>query len=590
MERLLGMLRWRWLFLLIWLSSRTFAGTAWQPVMDYGLSFPKQHGDSPPVINPFENFTHLGTDFGMMGPGENRIESKGGSVKVKGEGEWTGFWHSLAGLAVDQRLMDLTDVTGLLGPTATRCPATAVTLNIRGSGEVRLELADLERRPVWERKISLNPGLQPRLRYELQPAELGRVKFLNLIVEPGATVEISSIGFEVERPDISPEEWMFRVSLGKLRRCHDGESGLTRDRAHSPAGVFDSVASTGMHALASAAAAAEGLLDREKISDEIRHTTAVLLSLPRADGFLPHFTMRREDGSAWIHPGTEYSTVDTAIALVSLRLAAAILNLADVSDALEAGIQGLDFDEVTDSEGWISHGVAEDGKTPLVGKWRDWGGETALVLAVEAMIDNRVPKGQMESTGTVFRGVEFIMEIQSLFYPDFDRKDPDLLVGSVWPKQRQELLKRQISYMQEQWPDSPATNSGLFGLSAGEAGMPGTGYTANGVDVPGIRWLHPHAMVMGLALSGGNTFSDGIRRLEQSGLLFPQGLPENFEVTLALHNPMQGSLNAAFETLSSYHGWRRAKNSPDVIDQASMTDPLLRRGAERFFKPAAGGQ
>ena len=583
------MLRWRWWFLLIWLSGQAGAGIVWQPVMDYPLSFPKERPDGVAVINPFENFTHLGTDFGMMGPGESRIESKGGPVKVKKDGEWTGFWHSLAGLAVEAgREMDLTDVTGLLGPTETRCPVRAVTLNIRGTGEVRVELADVARRPVWERKISLNPGLQPRLRFELQAAELGRLKFINLIVEPGAEVEITSLGFEVERPDIGPEEWMFRASLGKLRRCHDPVSGLTRDRAHVPPGVFDSVASSGMHALASAAAAAEGLLDRESVATEIRYTTAVLLALPRANGFLPHFTRRREDGSPWIHPGTEFSTVDTAIALHSLRLAAAILNLADVSDAIEAGIEGLDFDAVSDEEGWISHGVAEDGKTPLIGKWRDWGGETALVLAMEAMVPDRLPQGRMEPGGDVFRGVEFIMEIQSLFFPDFDRKEPDLVVGSVWPKQRQDLLARQIAYMNEQWPGSQATNLGLFGLSAGEAGLPGAGYTANGVDLPGIRWIHPHAMVMALALSGGNTFGDGVRRLEQAGLLFPQGLPENVEISLTLHNPMQGSLNAAFETLASYHGWRRGKNGTDVIDQACLNDPLMRKGAARFFKPAVG--
>lgn len=585
------MLSWRWWILLVWLSGQAVAGIVWQPVMDYPLSFPKERPNGPAVINPFENFTHLGTDFGMMGPGQDRIESKGGPVKVRKDGEWTGFWHSLSGLAIEaNREMDLTDVTGLMGPTATRCPVRAVTLNIRGTGQVRLELADVARRAVWERKISLNTGQQPRLRFELQPAELGRLKFINLVVEPGAEVEITSIGFEVERPDIEPEEWMFRVSLGKLRRCHDTVSGLTRDRAHVPPGVFDSVASSGMHALASAAAAAEGLLDRETVSDEIRHTTAVLLALPRADGFLPHFTMRREDGSPWIHPGTEFSTVDTAIALTSLRLAAAILNLADVSDAIEAGIEGLDFDAVSDAEGWISHGVAEDGKTPLVGKWRDWGGETALVLAMEAMMPDRLPQGRMEASGHVFRGVEFIMEIQSLFYPDFDRNEPDLVVGSVWPKQRRDLLARQMAYMTEQWPGSPATGAGIFGLSAGEAGMPGAGYAANGSDLPGIRWLQPHAMVMGLALSGGNTFGDGVRRLENSGLLFPQGLPENVEISLTLHNPMQGSLNAAFEALASYHGWRRGKNAPDVIDQACMTDPLMRKGAERFFKPVAGGQ
>ena len=115
--------------------------------------------------------------------------------------------------------MDLTDVTGLLGPAETRCPVRAVTLNIRGTGEVRVERADVARRPVWERRISLNPGLQPRLRFEVQAAELGRLKFINLIVEPGAEVEITSLGFEVERPDIG----LFRHA--RACQCRGGGGG-----------------------------------------------------------------------------------------------------------------------------------------------------------------------------------------------------------------------------------------------------------------------------------------------------------------------------------------------------------------------------
>jgi hypothetical protein len=579
------MLGWRWMILLVGLQCHAIAGVVWQPVMDYSLSFSRDRPGGPPPINPFENFTHLGTDFGWMGPGETRIESKGGAIRIKDGTEWTGLWASLAGLAIEgERELDPTDLTGLGGAKEMRTPIRAVTIDVRGKGEIRLELADVDRRAVWERRIRLTPGDRTRQRFEIQAGELGELKFLNWIAEPGCEAEVLSVGFEVERPEIGPEAWMFRVSLGKLRRCHDPGSGLTRDRAHVPPGVFDSVASSGMHALASAAAAAEGVLDREMVVAEVRKTAAVLLGLPKAGGFLPHFTVRREDGSAWIHPGTEFSTVDTAIALQGLRLAANILNLADVSDAVAKAIDELDFDLLTDPEGWISHGMAEDGKTPLIGKWKDWGGESALVLTTEAMVSNRMPQGRMEPGGKPFRGVGFIAEIQSLFYPDFDRSEPDLIGGTVWPKVRRDLLARQAAYVNEQWPGSPAANAGIFGVSAGEAGMPGAGYTANGVDLPGLRWLHPHAMVMTLALSGGSSFGPGIQRLEQAGLLFPEGLPENVETGLVLHNPMQGSLNAAFETLASYHGWRRAKGGPDVIDQACLADPLMRKGAARFYR------
>ncbi len=558
------------------------ATTVWQPATDYSISFPGDRLDSAPAINPFDNFTHLGSDFGWMGPGENRIDSRAGAIRTRPDGEWTGAWHSLAGLAAEpERTFDPTDVTGLGGPEAGRAGVVAVTVDARGQGELRVELADIHKMVRWARTMVLQPGERTRHRFEVNAGELGPLKFINWVAEPGCAAEISSIGFEVERPAISEEEWMLRLSLGKLRRCHDPESGLTRDRAHLPAGVFDSVTSAGLHALASAAAAREGILDREQVAGEIRRTTRALIELPKAAGFLPHFTCRDGEGRTVLHPGTEFSTVDTAIALISLRLAAQVLELADVSDAVATMIGELDFDLVTSPDGWIGHGFAEDGTTPLASKWRDWGGETALVLALESMVHGREPRGKMERGGRVFRGVEFIAEIQSLFFPDFDRPEPDRVSGTDWPAARRDLLERQRGYFPKYWVDSAAARAGLFGLSGGEAGMPGEGYNAAGTDVPDLRWLYPHAMVMGLALSDRSRYREGIFQLDDAGLLFPQGLPENAEIDLVRHNPMQGSLNAGFEAIAAYHGWRR--DGADVIDAACRGDAVLRAAVRRFW-------
>ena len=72
--------------------------------------------------------------------------------------------------------------------------------------------------------------------------------------------------------------------------------------------------------------------------------------MPKAAGFLPHFTRRDPEGLPQVHPGTEFSTVDTAIALHSLRLAAAVLDLTYVADAVSAQRRSdkrimLSFDE-----------------------------------------------------------------------------------------------------------------------------------------------------------------------------------------------------------------------------------------------------
>lgn len=558
------------------------ADEVWQPVTDYSISFPGDRADAAPAINPFENFTHFGTDFGWMGPGQGRIDARAGTIRTKPEGEWTGAWHSLAGLALESnRMFDPTDVIGLGGPAEKRAGVTAVVVDARGGGKLRVELSDSARAVRWSETMDLVPGQRTKHRFNVDAAQLGPLKFINWVAEPGSAVEISAIGFQVAKPEMSPEEWLYRVSLAKLRRCHDANWGLTRDRAHTPAGVFDSISSSGLHALASAAAVKEGILEKDKVADEIRRTTEAILGMPRAAGFLPHFARRGADGNPEIHPGTEYSTVDTAIALHSLRLAAAVLDLQDVSAAVGQAVSELNFDLVSDSEGWIGHGFSQDGTTPIASQWRDWGGETALVLALESMITSRQPRGRMEPGGKVFRGVGFITEIEGLFYPDFDRNEPDHVTGAIWPAARRELFERQARYVVDHWPESAAARLGIFGLSGGEAGMPGAGYTANGVDVEGIRWLHPHAMVMGLALSSKTDLPVGIERLEKAGLLFPQGLPENVEIGLVLHNPMQGSLNAGFEALAAYHGWRRGNN--DVIDDASVRDPMLRAGIRRFW-------
>jgi hypothetical protein len=97
--------------------------------------------------------------------------------------------------------------------------------------------------------------------------------------------------------------------------------------------------------------------------------------------------------------------------------------------------------------------------------------------------------------------------------------------------------------------------------------------------------MHPHYMLMGLALSGGELYRKGLHDLDSRQFLYPLGLPENIEAELRLHNPMQGSLNASFEALSAYHGWKNRNTPANLLDKASNSDPLLRKAASRFYPP-----
>ena len=228
------------------------------------------------------------------------------------------------------------------------------------------------------------------------------------------------------------------------------------------------------------------------------------------------------------------------------------------------------------------HGFQENGVTPLRSSWKDWGGESALMLALEGMVPDRSPKARMDKTGEVFRGVGFISEIQSLFYPDFDSQKPDRTTGIVWPEVRDNLLRDQKNYFERYKPQSFAAQNGLFGLSAGEAGFPGDGYSANGVDVADLSVIHPHYFLMAIALSDPGNYSDQLHILEKAGLLLPTGLPEVIDANLDWKNPMQGSLNAGFETIAAYQGLKTMSGSNE-IHEASLRSPLLRKAIVRFY-------
>ena len=118
--------------------------------------------------------------------------------------------------------------------------------------------------------------------------------------------------------------------------------------------------------------------------------------------------------------------------------------------------------------------------------------------------------------------------------------------------------------------------------------MPGAGYAANGVDVMGVRWVYPHYMFMGSALNDAALYEKSLRDLDALQLLHPIGLPENIEIDLRLHNPMHGSLNASFEALAAYHGWKPRRTAANRIDVAALSDPLMRQAAARFYPQTAG--
>ena len=568
-----------------------------QPVQEYFVPFTDclvtpTVGDLQ-SFNSFRCYTHLGTDYGYVGEGASALAWEPGQVKVDlPPDRWAGMWHSLAGLADEaDRTLDFQAVypEWILPAFQPRC--THVLVRAGGRGRLKVEIRDVHQNVLWERTETLDSG--PTLRdllLEVPADDIADAKFLNWTAEEGSVLTVDALSLQLEYPPMTIAQRVFLVAYAKLSHCFAPETGLVRDRANIPAGEFDSVPASGMFALATAAARDLGMVADGFAEQTVRQVQQAVGDLPQAYGLLPHFVSRPQlgigHGDFRIHPGTEYSTVDTSIAYHSLLLAATMTGDTLTLDRLTAAIGSIDFAALRDSQGYVLHGVEADGLTLLPFRWSDWGGETALVLLLQGMADPDL-KPMMDKDGEIHSGIGFIAEIQSLFYPQFDSEEPDAVSGQNWAAVRRWLLTDQMSYGVREWPDAAAAGLGIYGLSAGEAKR-GQGYAVNGTRYRGVRLLHPHYVLMSAADRGD---TDGtyrlLERMHERSLLPPWGMVENVTAKLDEYLPMIGSLNASFESLSAYHLLARHAGTPDAIYRASRDNPLTSRAIAAFYPDAA---
>ncbi len=550
-----------------------------QPVIDFSITRPLP--DEEAKASPRLPAGHLTDDVTWTGD-PRRAFGKGG-LHFKPGAHPSGAILSIAGPAREsQRTRDFRNLRGFQGPAAAPAVAKELVVAVRGHGTLELSLLDGAGQPLWKSALVVSPDMTTPAVLPLDGGNLERVKSVAFSAAADAELDLVSISLGLGDDEPDPAKRLFLASLAKLHRCHDPATGLTGDRAQVPSGVFIAVPCSGMHALAIAAASSDGVFDPAAARKEVGETVGSVLSIPTARGFLPHFALRSKDGAIIGTPGSEYSTIDTALTLQSLLLATRILGLEDDTRRIGDAIRKIDWSEMIDGQGFVRHGYAPDRRTVLKGAYRGWGGEAGLSLVLEAMARGEGAQGTMNASGKTFQGRGFIAEIQSLLHPDFDRPEKDLVSGVSWLDARRSLMTEQSSYFTRHCPDSAATRDGLWGLSAGESGAPGGKYGAFGSDDPGHRWIHPHYQVMATCMLDRSGIGKMVAAYERAGLLFPFGLPEGFEADYAHQNPMDGSLNASFEALAAYHGWQ-GRGAKNAIDRASMADPMIRAAMRRFY-------
>ena len=565
----------------------------WQPVMEYMVREPTKIPSRKAVgvlkMNPFITYTHLGTDFGFHGPGERFITWDQGSVSLslENQSDWAGMWHSLAGMAIaPEETMDFQACyPGLIVPAA-QPQINALLVKATGKGRLKFEIKGPppEQSLLWTRVLDIDDAEPRPITLPLSPAEMRRAKFLIWTAEPGASLALMSLQFGVQMPAMPFERYVMLTSLAKLARCYTPGHGLLRDRAHITSGTFDTIPASGMFALAVAAASVPevGLVDPAKAREVLLEVERDIAAAPKARGLLPHFT-RREKGKTVIHPGTEFSTVDTSLCYQGLLLGAEILGDEAAKARLLAAMRAIDFKALTLPDGSISHGLKDDGRTLLPHGWKDWGGETALVLLQRRLASDAPVPQVMSNTGHPWQGTGFISELQSLFHPDFDTPTPDAVSKVNWIAARRAMLSAQKAYFPQTLPDSMAAHRGWYGLSAGE-GAYGTTYDVNGVDIPKQSLIHPHYLLMTATTEPDPaTTYRLLGDLEKSDYLSPWGMVENISADGTRYLPMISALNAAFEAIGSYHLMAKALKQEDVIYKASQDIPEVRAAMKIFY-------
>jgi len=573
-------------------SAQSDSRLIWQPVQEYFIRNQPgrevEHIAGTKRLNSFTAYTHLGTDFGFHGPAEHDIEWQRDEISVRLGQEpdaWAGMWHSLSGLARESaRALNFAAAWPDFISAKYQSRISCLQLEVRGQGRVKLEIKSVGQETRWSQTIEVASSQLELIVVPLSPLSLPDAKLVNWTAEPGSDLHVSALRLGVETPAVPFDEYVVAASYAKLARCFDRDSSMVKDRAHLEDGAFESVASTGLFALATVAVSQPPLqmVSQEFAQKTLRSIQHAVKTLESPMGLLPHFVRRSASGYV-IHPGTEYSTVDTAIYYHSLLLGAQVLRDDELTAELASSIDQIDFTKLRLPDGRLSHGLKDDGRTTLPHGWGDWGGETALVMMLEHISNENAPRRRMDRPGQAWQGTGFITEMQSLFYPDFDSDEPDALDGVRWMSARRRMLDAQRDYIRHTWPGSLAAKMGLYGLSAGE-GVHGDRYHVGGVDLPDQSLIHPHYILMSAPLTVPTETYALLQRMEHAGYFTPWGMVEAISITGGnSYLPMAGSLNAAFETLGAWHLLAKQRGSTNSIHAASRLSPELRRAVQLFY-------
>jgi hypothetical protein len=543
----------------------------------------------------------LGGDRGRIdGPGGGTVQWGTGVVTATitgGTSSWQGVWTSLNHPIVDCAPLDFSAIFPSPIEPQYQGVVSALRFHILdGQGVFKVELRVGENTycppqipvPAWPGdSVALTGGVQT-VTFTLPP-DVGQVGALNWLILGGAGdfVVVDRVELLVDLPDLeAPAQRAFLHSYAMLLNNWDAATGLTRDRDSWKAGDFDNVSASGMQAAAAVMAWRLGFISQPSATAIVTKTTEGLLDLPRDEcggNLWPHFV---RDGQ--IVPGTEWSSIDTAIALVALIEARTALGLD--ATPVEEVLTNINWDNLILADGHISHGYRDDCQ-PIepggTGGWQDFGTESWLINFAYAAATGNV--ADFDHSPPTYNGSGFIDELAWLLLPAHCRDR----WGTAWNSYRQQAADVQLAYYQ----DHPCYGGPprLLGLSAAEVpdlsavpiaqtyqafGVGGEIPANDGTDLLGHAVVIPH--YAGLAASLRPNEAEALWEwLEERGLSTPLNGVESLMFVDepacedVVWNSLKGSWNLSLQTL----GWGRllaGENHP--LYAVMWSNDLLSRG------------
>lgn len=556
--------------------------------------------------DPVYYYNRLGGDRGALN-GTTLSPSSGRMTLTVGQGRsWGGMWFSLNHPDREALGINFSAVLPAQIRPAYQSRITGVKIDVSGGTagrQIKLELKD-QAAVRWSASAVLTGGPQT-LSYPLP--ELGVITDLVVVLDPasaGDQVILDKIALTAVSSITDPMEAAFVWSYAMLLDNWNPETGLTRDKAFDASGEFDAVQAAGPLAAASALAAQLGVVRRSDAAQIVNKISDSLLNrLPRCKGLWPHWVKTGPAGEFIIVPGTEWSSVDTAIAALGLLDAQAALGL-DPGGTIQF-IQSIDWAALKLPNG-LSHGCTEAGGL-IPYAWDTFGGESILIDLLYAASVKEVPPLQYPAPPTA-NGSGFIDELAWLLIPPPARPDA---WGVDWAAYREQAAAGQTAYYPRVFPGECFDQLGLFGLSAGEIPAPSAAakdqiYQAFGVGgrfsgpndgslLLGAPVILPHYSAMAASLRPqqaqavweqliAGPFSP-LNNIES--LSFPPGSGCNYsEMTW---NHLKGSWNLALQTLGLGRFLAQRSGQPYTPWLASLRVPFLRGGYEILFPGSLSG-